>query len=187
MLSRFRPSPALVVALIALFVALSGTGYAVTKIGTRNIKNGAVTAKKLHRGAVISSKIRNHEVTRTKIANAAVNWAKVDGTILTIGTPGVPIAGVNVASNGTVRRFFNRVTGQPPTVSRPTAGTYQITVPGLQGKLTSTNSISLTTLIGNAGEIWLTAVGGNAVVKTTDSAGKAANRAFQYVIFVQSP
>jgi len=167
----------MVVAVIALFVSLSGAGYAITKIGTRNIKNGAVTGKKLHR----------HAVSRTKIADRAVNWAKVDGTILTIGEPGVPVAGVNVASNGTVRRFFNRYSTAAPSVSHPGAGTYQISVPELQGKVGSSSSISLATLTGNAGEIWLTAVGGNAVIKTTNSAGAAANRAFQFVIFLQSP
>lgn len=174
---RFRPSPAMVVAVIALFASLTSAGYAVTKIGTRNIKNGAVTEKKLHR----------HAVTRTKIADLSVNWAKVDGTILTIGTPGVPIAGMNLASNGTVRRFFNRVNGQPPTVSHPQAGTYQITVPGLVGKLNSNNSISLATLVGNQGEVYVSTAGGNAVIKTTTSTGAAANRAFQFVVFVQSP
>ncbi len=174
---RIRPSPALVVAMIALFVSLTSVGYAVTKIGTRNIRNGAVTERKLHR----------HAVTRTKIADAAVNWAKVDGTILTIGTPGVPLAGMNIASNGTVRRFFNRVNGQAPTVSHPTAGTYQITVPGLADKLSSNNSISLATLVGSAGEAYISTAGGNAVIKTTTSSGAAANRAFQFVVLVQSP
>jgi hypothetical protein len=81
-LSRFRPSPAMVVALIALFVALGGIGYAAVKIGTSDIKNGAVTAKKLHDKAVAKNKIRNQAVTRNKIRNQAVNGAKIaDGTI----------------------------------------------------------------------------------------------------------
>ncbi len=174
---RFRPSPAMVVAVIALFVALGGTSYAFTKIGTRNIRDGAVTEKKLHR----------HAVSRTKIADAAVNWAKVDGTILTAATLGVPVVGMNIASNGTVRRVFNRVNGQVPTVSHPTAGTYQITVPGLAGKMSSNNSISLATLVGNEGEVYITSTGGNVVVKTTNSAGAAASRAFQFVVVMQSP
>jgi hypothetical protein len=186
-MNRFRPSPALVVAMIALFVSLTSAGYAITKIGTRNIRNGAVTAKKLHNDAVIAPKIRNHAVTRTKIADQAVNWAKVDGTILTIGTPGVPLAGFNIASNGTVRRFFNRVNGQTASVSHPTTGTYQITVPGIAGKLTSGTSISAATLIGNEGEVYVTSTGGNALVKTTNSAGAAANRAFHFVVFMASP
>ena len=33
-----RPSPALVISLLALFVALGGSAYAATKIGTKDIK-----------------------------------------------------------------------------------------------------------------------------------------------------
>ena len=47
---RFKPSPAMVVSLIALFVALGGTSYAAitavpkNSVGTPQLKNGAVTA-----------------------------------------------------------------------------------------------------------------------------------------------
>lgn len=51
------PSPALVISLIALFVALGGTAYASTglaknSVGTKQLKAGAVTAPKIHAGAV---------------------------------------------------------------------------------------------------------------------------------------
>src|ERR671925_668377 len=71
-LHRFRPSPAMVVALIALFVSLGGVGIAATKIGTKQIKNGAVTAKKLHKNAVTKKKIKNNAVIGSKIADGAV-------------------------------------------------------------------------------------------------------------------
>jgi hypothetical protein len=37
-----RPSPSMVVALVALFVALGGTGYAASKIGSAQIKNNSI-------------------------------------------------------------------------------------------------------------------------------------------------
>ena len=46
------PSPAMLVALVALFVSLGGSAYAVTKIGTNQIKDGAVTTPKIKSGAV---------------------------------------------------------------------------------------------------------------------------------------
>ena len=54
------PSPALVVSLIALAVALGGTGYAVTQlpknsVGTKQIKNGAVTGAKVKAGSLTAS------------------------------------------------------------------------------------------------------------------------------------
>jgi hypothetical protein len=54
MLKRRRaPSPAFVISLIALFVALGGTTYAATSlpknsVGTKQLKNGAVTRKKIN-------------------------------------------------------------------------------------------------------------------------------------------
>jgi hypothetical protein len=49
-----RPSPALVISLVALFVALGGTGYAATQLA----KN-SVGAKQLRKGAVSSAKVKN--------------------------------------------------------------------------------------------------------------------------------
>ena len=52
-----RPSPGLVVGIIALFVALGGTSYAAivtlpkNSVGTAQIKNGAVTAGKINASA----------------------------------------------------------------------------------------------------------------------------------------
>lgn len=53
-LVRHRPSPALIVALIALFVSLGGVGYAATQLG----KN-TVGAPQLKKDAVRSPKVKN--------------------------------------------------------------------------------------------------------------------------------
>jgi hypothetical protein len=52
-----RPSPALVISLIALFVALGGTGYAALKlpknsVGSRQIKTGAVGSSEVKDGSL---------------------------------------------------------------------------------------------------------------------------------------
>jgi hypothetical protein len=60
---RFTPSPAFVVSLIALFVALGGTGYAaitdlpVNSVGTPQLKNSAVSGPKILNGAITAAKI----------------------------------------------------------------------------------------------------------------------------------
>ncbi len=41
------PSPAMVVAIVALVAALGGSAYAVKKIGTKQLANKAVSTKKL--------------------------------------------------------------------------------------------------------------------------------------------
>jgi hypothetical protein len=68
---RFRPSPSMIVALLALFVALSGGAYAFSlkknSVKTRSIKNGAVTNPKLARGAVTGSKVAPGSLTGANI------------------------------------------------------------------------------------------------------------------------
>jgi hypothetical protein len=87
--SRGRPSPALVISLIALFISIGGVGYAAATIGTNDIANWAVTAKKLHKNAVAT----------TKIQDGAVNGAKVEDHSLTGAdlTPAEPYHEVGAA------------------------------------------------------------------------------------------
>lgn len=79
---RARIGSAHVIALIALFVSASGVGYAAARIGTADIKNGAVTNKKLDDNAVTTGKIKDGSVTSTKIANGQVRAADLGPTIV---------------------------------------------------------------------------------------------------------
>jgi hypothetical protein len=59
-----RPSPPTIIALLALFISLGGTTYAAVNlpansVGTRQLKNGAVSGEKLRNDAVSSSKVKN--------------------------------------------------------------------------------------------------------------------------------
>jgi hypothetical protein len=47
-----KPSPALVISIIALFVALSGSAYAAAKINGKNIKQGTVTSKQIKNSSI---------------------------------------------------------------------------------------------------------------------------------------
>jgi hypothetical protein len=60
------PSPAMLVALIALFVAMGGTGYAATRLLPRN----SVGEHQLRKSAVTGSKIRPHTVHLSDIATS---------------------------------------------------------------------------------------------------------------------
>jgi hypothetical protein len=62
------PSPAFVISLIALFVALGGTTYAATSlpknsVGTKQLKKNAVTGPKIKKGAVTAGKINAKGLT----------------------------------------------------------------------------------------------------------------------------
>jgi hypothetical protein len=52
---------------ILAFVVLGGIGWAAGKIGTNEIENGAVTAKKLHKNAVTTKKVKDNAVTGAKV------------------------------------------------------------------------------------------------------------------------
>lgn len=66
-----RPSPAMVVALIALFAALTGTAFAAlgkNSVGSRQLKAKAVT----------SGKIANNAVTGAKVASGSLTGADIN-------------------------------------------------------------------------------------------------------------
>lgn len=71
------PSPALVVAVIALVVATGGTSYAVAKLPRNSV--GAIQIK---RDAVTSAKVKAQAITTAKLADGSVTGAKVlDGSL----------------------------------------------------------------------------------------------------------
>jgi len=65
-----RPSPAMIVACLALGVALGGTSYATVlnvpdnSVTTKKIRNDAVTAPKIKAGAVTASEVKNGSLLR---------------------------------------------------------------------------------------------------------------------------
>ena len=68
-LIRHRPSPAMVVACLALLVALTGTSVAAVQaiapnsVGTPQLRTGAVTNPKLKANAVTGAKVANRSLT----------------------------------------------------------------------------------------------------------------------------
>jgi hypothetical protein len=70
---RHRPSPALVIALIALFVALGGVSYGVAtnSIDSREIKNNSVSTRDLKNNSVTSLDVKNGALGRSDFAPGA--------------------------------------------------------------------------------------------------------------------
>lgn len=70
------PSPAMLVAMIALFVALSGISYAAglakNSVGTKQLKNNAVTSKKIKKGAVTASDVKSNSIGGNQVNEATL-------------------------------------------------------------------------------------------------------------------
>jgi hypothetical protein len=78
---RLRPSPALLVAFLALFVAMSGIGYAAVKL-----KANAVKTRNIAANAVTTPKIADGAVTRSKIGPGAVSPTDTTGLTRVVAT-----------------------------------------------------------------------------------------------------
>jgi hypothetical protein len=65
---RSHVSFANIVAMIALFVALSGTSYAVSKVGAKDIRKNAVRAKHIKSKQVRSKHIKNRSIRSEDLA-----------------------------------------------------------------------------------------------------------------------
>jgi hypothetical protein len=79
-----RPSPALVVACIALLVALTGTSVAAVQALAPN----SVGTAQLRTNAVTTAKIRNNAVTGAKVANRSLRAVDFAAGSLPAGPPG---------------------------------------------------------------------------------------------------
>jgi hypothetical protein len=69
-----RPSPAMIVACLALLVSLGGTSFAAAtqlaknSVGTAQLRNNAVTNPKIRNNAINSAKVANRSLLRTDFA-----------------------------------------------------------------------------------------------------------------------
>ena len=66
----------MVVATTALVVAAgTGGGFAASKIGTGDLKNGAVSTPKVKNNAITSAKVKNNNLTGVDIKNGSLRLA----------------------------------------------------------------------------------------------------------------
>ena len=116
---RLRPSPAMVVACIALVFAMTGAGYAAGMLGPNT-----VGTKQLKKNAVISSKVKNRSLLAVDFKSGQLpNGAKGDpgapGAPGQQGPPGPGARWLVVAPAGTIA-----VQSGGLTVSHPATGVY---------------------------------------------------------------
>lgn len=79
MVSRFsRPSPALVIALIALFVALGGGAYAAIRVGSKQIVDNSVRSGDVRNNQVRGKDVRNRSLSGRDLALDSLEGPHVD-------------------------------------------------------------------------------------------------------------
>ena len=164
--------------------AVTGGKLANGSVTTDKIGGGAVTTDRIAEGAVAGGKIAGGAVTGDKIANGTVTGEKLATEYLPSSTLGLPVAGASVSSGGTVRAWFNRFGGKP-TAEKIGTGNYKLVFPGLEGQAYYDDSIAFVSLREtNPGEITRTSGNGNPRINTYNSGGTAADRSFEFVLFL---
>jgi hypothetical protein len=171
-MKRFRmPSPALVIALVALFFSVGGSAYGLVITG-RSIKNNTVTGRD----------IRNHSLASRDIKRNGIGGVAISETRL---GPVPNAAGLThqavVASNGVLAR------GKGVTSAARTGnGRYQVIFNQDVRNCAYFGSIADPTAAGPPqGQITLGALASNVAgvnVRTENSAGKAQNKPFHLLV-----
>jgi len=78
---RRRPSPALVVAMVALFVALGGSAYALTITGG-NVKNGSLTGADIRNRSLTQTDLKGRALKGTLMIKDSVGYNAVKEQVL---------------------------------------------------------------------------------------------------------
>ncbi|HEX3293315.1 MAG TPA: hypothetical protein VHR38_06210 [Solirubrobacterales bacterium] len=192
---RFLPTPALVVAFVALFAAMGGLGYAAGKlkpnsVKAKNIRSGAVTSDKLADGAVTTPKLAPDAVapnaaSATNALNAMnaarlggaapgecqTGWLKasmvVDTSALTPDQPDAVVPGFDCASKAE----------DAIHIHREATGVYTVSLAGIDTGVAITTSAGAGA-VGNAVTAASKIEGGELTVRTwTNSDGHVAGQA----------
>jgi hypothetical protein len=179
--TKYRPSPAMVVAFIALSAALTGSATALT--GSRTVQaddlaTGSVGKRAIRTNGVGKAEIRSNAIGRSELRDGAVTPPKISGTVPVAN--GLDKWGV-VNSNGA----FERGAGVTST-TRTGTGAYHVvfdeevddcgylaTLGRVGPQLAQAGEIGTGSLPGNANGVW---------VRTRDSAGNLSNRSFHIAV-----
>ena len=89
-IKRARPSPALVISIVAMFAALGGGAFAATATTSKqavnnkgNLNKNVVKKKNIANGAVVTKKLKDGKVTGSKLSDESVSASKL-GSITTV-------------------------------------------------------------------------------------------------------
>ena len=116
---RFLPSPAMVVAVVALIVSLTGSAYAALVITGKNIKNGTVTGRD----------IRNHSLSGRDVRHDGIGGGSIKESSL--GAVPISFLTAGAARFAVVNGAGQAVRGRDiSSVARTAEGRYQVIFKG---------------------------------------------------------
>ena len=159
-----RPSPALVVASLALFAALGGTGYAAAtgSIDSREIKNSTIRGKDVKNSSLTGGDVKTSGLTGSDVKTDSLTGADINESTLNLpssgggggGGGGVIVGGSNLVSfqarlnaNETQTKTVGNFTISSATNGAGTCGAIQLQ----SGSLDSQRSIGANAAFANLG------------------------------------
>jgi hypothetical protein len=150
------PSPALVIAFIALVAALGGASAVAlpgkNTVTADDIKKNAVGASEIKRNAVRSSEVKSNAVGSSEVKNDSLTGADIDESTLNVGGGGGGPTGATLvsftgrlAANQTLTRTIGNFTITSATNAAGNCGAIQLQ----SGNLDSQRSIGLAAAFAN--------------------------------------
>ena len=148
-LSLQRPSPALVVSLIALSVALGGTGYAAVKINGSNLVNNSVAGKKLKRSTISAREVNESKLgTVPSAANAtSASSAATAESAATAGTASRATSADHATAAGFASRAGEATKAETATAASTAANATQAGNAALLGGFAPDDFLSADTIV----------------------------------------
>jgi hypothetical protein len=105
-----RPSPALVISVLALFVALGGTVYAASKINGKTIKVGSIPGNRLKKHSLTGKQINLSKLGTVPAATNATNAANATNATNAANLSGMTRFRTTIAPGGVSEATANSVT-----------------------------------------------------------------------------
>jgi len=132
---RRKPSPALVIALIALFISMGGVSYGIATgsidsrelknntIRSKDIRNSQVYGKDIRRSTIRSSDVRNNDLTGTDINENSLNIPAAANVVADTAVTAGPLGFARISAAGGVDEAQTKDIADA-NVTNPSAGRY---------------------------------------------------------------
>ena len=112
LIKRLRPSPAMIVAIVALVLSLGGTSYAAiilpaNSVGTKQIKKSAVVSSKVKNESLTAADVKNESLTTSDVKDGSLTASDIaDGSLTTsdIADGSLTTSDISAASLSTLGR-----------------------------------------------------------------------------------